>query len=180
VNSIWNALVGLTVTIALLWGLITFNLIPPEILSESAVQTIREIKYAELQLLFILGGDPINAPYIIHGILLNVDQFLVLNMLMWGLTGLIAGVLSRGPLKGIGAGISASILCVILCWFLYWGIIHSFEISATMSEQMFYVLKLWCIEGLKTCIPSSVGGLIGGSIMKNRKITFKNLTARTF
>lgn len=167
-NSLWSALVGLSLMIALLWMLIAFRLLPSSLVSNEVYQTISEIKYVEVQFLFLLGGDPINVPNVFHGIILNFEDFPVLNILLWGFAGLVAGVFSKSLWRGIGSGISASILSVIFCWFFYWGIIHSFEIGALMSEEMFYLLKLWCIEGLKASIPASIGGAIGGLITEGR------------
>ena len=164
-----GSLVSVGTAILIVWILLLYGNIPPELMNAQAIDLIRNIPVLEMQFLFFLGGDPINQSNpLLHGILLNFDQFFLLNLLVWGGAGLVGGLVSRGIFRGAGAGLSAGILAVIISWILYWVIFFGLDINALINPASMILLRTWLIEGLKGGGAGLVGGLIGGAITRRR------------
>lgn len=165
-----GSLASVGTAILIVWLLLLYGNIPPELMNPQAVTLIRNIPALEMQFLFILGGDPINwSNPLLHGILLNFQEFFLLNILVWGGAGLVGGLVSRGIFQGAGAGLSAGILAVIISWILYWVIFFGLDVNALINTSSLVLLRTWLIEGLKGGGAGLVGGLIGGAITRKRQ-----------
>lgn len=162
--------VFIAVSLTLTWIIVLYVNLPAELLPFAFTNTIRGIPYIELQILYLLGGDPLHTsnPYL-KGLLLNFESYPCFNLIVWFSSGLIAGVISDSYLKSILTGLNSAILLALISWVIYWGVLYGFEIAFLVNSSMIYQLSFYVIGGLKASWIGVLGGLTGCLIGKKNK-----------
>ncbi len=163
-------IVFITVALTLTWILALYVNLPAELLPLGLANTIRGIPYIELQLLYLLGGDPLHTsnPYL-KGLLLNFEAYPYFNLIVWFASGLTAGFISDNYLKSVLTGLNSAILLGLISWVIYWGALYGFEISFLVNSSMIYQLSYYILGGLKPSWIGVLGGLTGYLISKKKR-----------
>ncbi|WEU40510.1 MAG: hypothetical protein OdinLCB4_000840 [Candidatus Odinarchaeum yellowstonii] len=155
-------IIFIAVTLTLTWILVFYVNLPAELLPLGFSNTIKGTSYIELQLLYLLGGDPLHTsnPYL-KGLLLNFEAYPYFNIIVWFTAGVIAGFISDSFLKSALTGLNSGILLGFISWVIYWGVLYGFEISSLITSSTIYQLSFYVLGGLKCCWIGVLGGLTG-------------------
>jgi len=164
---IFPIIIFIIVALTSTWLIVMFIDMPAILLSPSFYNYIRNIPYIELQILYLLGGDPLHSSNPNHrGLLLNFNGFPLFNVMIWFFSGIVAGIFTGNYLKGLLTGLNAVILIAVISWIFYWGSLYGFDVSVLLTGGMMYQLSLYLIGGLKSSWLAIIGGLIGSILGK--------------
>lgn len=94
----------------------------------------------------------------------------ILGSIVWILSGLVGGMLTRDVVKGVSAGLVSAIIMALVCWIAYWVILGYFpDVTRLLDQSLLDLLLMWVINGVLAGIIAAVGGAVGGTLTSQRE-----------
>ncbi|MFX1475407.1 MAG: hypothetical protein ACFFCO_08030 [Promethearchaeota archaeon] len=98
----------------------------------------------------------------------------IIGSIVWIMSGLVAGMLTRDIVKGVSAGLVSAIIMALVCWIVKWVLIGGFaqgvpDITILLGQNLLDLLLMWVINGVLAGIIAAVGGAIGGTLTSQRE-----------
>jgi hypothetical protein len=161
-----GTLVGLVVTFAVTFVILTFGLfIPPDVVDPRIINDF--LAFTDLELKLAVMGTVLYPPDLGGVLTYGAQEVPVLMFLTWGLGGLIAGLLSKDILPGVLSAIFSAIIGAFLVWLLVFFIqVPDFTLIAGTESML--LLQIVLTGTMYPVIATGFGGLLGGGISRER------------
>lgn len=162
-----GTLVGLVLAFVMCFLVLMLGVfIPTEVIPTSVVQQF--LNQTDLELRLAIVGTVLFPPFLGPEISYGAANTTVLTFVCWGTGGLIAGLLSKGPVQGILAAIFAVILGALLTWLLVFLIVPPGDITQILGTHSMILMQLTLQGAIWPGVAAFVGGLLGGGISRER------------
>jgi hypothetical protein len=94
----------------------------------------------------------------------------ILGSIIWIMSGLVAGMLTRDIIKGVSAGLVSAIIMALVCWIVRWVLLGGFpDVTLLLDQTLLDLLLMWVINGVLAGIIAAVGGAVGGTLTSQRE-----------
>lgn len=144
-------LIGLVIAFVLVWVLMAYAPLPASYLDPSIISHFNSAPDLERKLLVIIDE-----------VLYPPSGISTVAMLSWGAGGLVTGLITQGPGRGLMAAIMSVILGVVLVWLFYVALFGS--IGSIFSSASLIQLDNYFMHSIWGAVSSGFGGLLGGAI----------------
>lgn len=165
-GQITGAFLGfITAFIACFLILLFGTFVPEDVVASSIVDDF--VGHPDLELKLAIVGTVLYPPHLGQMLPYGAQQSTVLMALVWGLGGLLAGLVSRDIVKGVFAAIFAVVIGAVLTWLMVF-IVQTADIAAIFGSLSLLILQVTFEGTLYPLIAAVIGGLLGSAITRER------------